>query len=236
MNTENMLCRTTPRIELLCKLCEPYSSVADVGCDHAYMAIHLARKNKKVIASDVCTGPLSKAKENVKRFGLEKNIELRLCNGLSKYLPGETEAVIIAGMGANVIAKIIDEKKDVAKSAKVLFLQPMTSPEVLRKYLYENNYEIKDEYLISEGRRIYTVIEAVYGNTYEFDEFDCHISRVLAKRISIPIYFEYVKRKHSEFLKIVSGLKISKEKSEQINYYEYLLKRTEKLMEECELK
>lgn len=230
MTTENMLCRITPRIETICKLCAPYKSVADIGCDHAYMSIHLARSGKKVIASDISIGPLKKAKENIERFGLQKNIELRLCNGLSGYKEKETDAIIIAGMGGNVISQILQDEKKIAQTAKTLFLQPMTSSEVLRKYLYENGFSIKNEYLVAEDRRIYTIMEVVCADTLYFTELECYISKAISDKIHIPIYFEYIKNRHYEFTKVLSQIENKQAAKQLFDKYKYLTSEIEKLI------
>ena len=164
MSQKQPLCHTTPRIDLLCKLSEPYNKIADIGCDHAYVSIHLARMGKTMLASDIAEGPLLKAKKNIEAFGLEDKITLRLFGGLSGLEKGEAEEIIIAGMGGNIISEIIKADIDIAKSSKVLFLQPMTAPEILRKFLYENGFCIKNEHLVKEDMRIYTIIETFYDS------------------------------------------------------------------------
>mgnify|MGYP000317380338 CR=1 FL=1 len=50
----------------------------------------LSVKNSSVsIAMDVRPGPLSRARENITRYGLEDYIETRLSDGLAKLEPGE---------------------------------------------------------------------------------------------------------------------------------------------------
>lgn len=225
------LCHSTPRIDLLCKLCAPYNSIADIGCDHAYVSIHLARMGKKIIASDISKGPLSKAKKNVALFNLEDKISLRLSGGLSSLKPKETEAIIIAGMGGNVISEILKNDLHIAKESKVLFLQPMTSPEVLRKFLYENNFFIKGEHLVKEDRRIYTIMEVCYGKTEKFCEFDCFVSDAIKKNIANPLYREYTEKIYKEFEKIISGLEKSEAKKHFLSYYIPVFKKLKILLD-----
>ncbi len=231
MKKQEMLCHRTPRIELLCELSRPYKTIADIGCDHAYVAIHLARDEKKVIASDISKGPLEKARKNVETFGLSDKIELRLCSGLSLFKPFEAEAIIIAGMGGKVISDILKEGIEVSKASKVLFLQPMTSSEELRKFLYENGFKIKDEHLVSEDRRIYAVIEAVYEKTESFSPIDLYISPAIRKKLDVPIYYEYAIKILKEFEKIIKGLEKSSDKEASILYYTNLKEELEKILE-----
>lgn len=190
MRSSDLLCHSTPRLELLVDLTKKYTTVADIGCDHAYLSILLARSGVRVIASDVAQGPHDKAMENVARFGQENNIALRLGDGLLTLQPGEAEAIVIAGMGGLVIADILTAGKHLLSGETRLFLQPMRADEDLRRYLYENGFEILAEHLVREERRIYTVLEVCLGRTGEFDAFDCAFSPAL-RQAKPPLFSEY---------------------------------------------
>lgn len=231
MNQKQLLCHSTPRIDLLCRLSEPYITIADIGCDHAYVSIHLARMGKSVIASDIAEGPISKARKNILAFGLENKIDIRLCGGLSGLKKGEAEEIIIAGMGGNIISEILRDGMEIAKESKVLFLQPMTSPEVLRKFLYENDFLIKEEHLVKEDRRIYTIMEVCTGETENFCEFDCFVSKQIAKNINLPLYREYAKKIYKKFEKIISGLEKSESKADLLSYYIPLYERAKNILD-----
>lgn len=196
MRSSDLLCHSTPRLELLADLTKKYASVADIGCDHAYLSILLARSGVQVIASDVAQGPHDKAMENIVRFGLEDKIALRLGDGLSTLQPGETEAIVIAGMGGLVIADILSAGRHLLTAQTRLFLQPMRADEDLRKYLYENGFVILAEHLVREARRIYTVLEVSLGSTDGFDAFDCAFSPALraARPPLFLAYFAWKKR------------------------------------------
>ena len=125
----------TPRLEMLTRHIFG-KTVADIGTDHAYIPIKLAEKGIAVIASDISDGPLKAAAENIAKSG--NCIELRKGSGLKPFLPGEADTVIIAGMGGELIEKILTESPDVAKSC-MLVLQPMNSQEDLRKFLINSD-------------------------------------------------------------------------------------------------
>ena len=112
--------KLSERLSAVSKLITPTLKVADVGCDHGYLSIYLLQNNitDKVIASDVRKGPLSKASENVKLYGLNDKIELRLSDGLTNYKTGEVESVVMSGMGGNLMIKILEESKEIVESVK----------------------------------------------------------------------------------------------------------------------
>ena len=94
----------TPRLDMILRNVKS-SSVADIGTDHAFIPIALAKRGVRVIAADVNRGPLLAAKRNIERHGL--NITLLEGFGLDVLSPGDTEEIIIAGMGGDLIKTII---------------------------------------------------------------------------------------------------------------------------------
>ena len=141
--------------------------VADIGCDHGKVPINLILNNRcdYVIASDVNAGPADACRRNVAKYGLSDKIEVRCGNGISVLDKGECDTIIIAGMGGELISKIIADNIDVAKSAKEIIMQPMTSEETLREYLFLNGFIITDEILAKEDEKIYIIIRATCGNS-----------------------------------------------------------------------
>ena len=63
----------------------PGKVVADIGCDHGKLAIHLARegKNPRITGADLRPEPLARAAGNLKKAGCEEKVELRLGDGLT---------------------------------------------------------------------------------------------------------------------------------------------------------
>lgn len=210
----------TPRLDMILRHCEG-KSFADVGTDHGYIPIKLAQAGASVIASDIKEGPLLAAKKNAEKYGAE--IDLRLGGGLEPLSVGEAECIIIAGMGGEMIEKILDDAPEVAKES-LLILQPMNNQDVLRRYLSENNYNIICEDIAVEGFKVYNLIKTRYGGKTEFsDEFSLHLPEYLYTH---PLFCELMKKKKREFSNILDGLLKSAEKdSEKIEKYTGFLER-----------
>lgn len=139
--------------------------VADIGTDHGYIPVYLAREeiSCKIIATDINEGPLQNAKSYIDKESYGEIIETRLGNGLKCMLPNEVDTVIIAGMGGILIAEILENSKDITQTIKNFILQPMVASEDLRRYLINNNYRILNEKLAKEGNKIYEVMLATHG-------------------------------------------------------------------------
>jgi len=157
--------KLTSRLEKVAKYINNNSVIADVGTDHAYLPISLVKNKviKKAIASDVGEGPLMMAQKMVDKYKMNDNIDLRLGNGLNVLNVGEVDTVIIAGMGGNLIAELLEDGKEIAKSIETFIFQPMQYSEVLREYLYNNGYNIIEESLAKEGKKYYQIIKAIHG-------------------------------------------------------------------------
>lgn len=142
----------------------PYGAyVCDVGTDHGLLPVFLSESGraKGVIATDINEKPLESARKNIIR-DKAVNIELRLCDGLAAVSEGEADTVIIAGMGGEVISGIISRCGWIKNKGITLILQPMTSGEILRKFLLDNGFEITGEKAVFENGKIYSVILSRY--------------------------------------------------------------------------
>lgn len=199
----------TPRLDMILRHAKG-NSFADIGTDHAYIPIELTRRGAKVVATDIKEGPLLMAKKNAEKHGAE--IELRLGGGLAPVCAGEVESIIIAGMGGEMIEKILAEGDDTARKS-TLILQPMNGQDTLRRYLSENNFQIICEDIAVEGHKVYNLIEAKSGSKTEFsDEFSLHLPPYLYKH---PLFPELAKKKKREFKKILEGLLKSTDREDE---------------------
>lgn len=174
--------KLSKRLKVCADMVSKGCRIADIGTDHAYLPIFLA-KNKlisKAIASDINKGPLKIAKRNIYDNGLENIIETRLSEGIKNIYENEVDEIIIAGMGGNLISEILDKCKFKNKFNKKFILQPMTCEYDLRLYLCNNGYFIEDEKAILCKNKVYTVMMARYiDHKLIFSETYYYIGRIL---------------------------------------------------------
>ncbi len=171
--------------------------MADIGTDHGYIPIFLVKKGicDTAIASDINKGPVLKAEKNVKLYGLQDKIQCRLGGGLKTIVPGEVDTAVIAGMGGHLIVSILEESAEVAQKMQALILQPVQHVEILRKYLYENGYEILSEDLCFDEGKYYEIIKARYdGKKRTLEDIYYEISPFLMKKRH-PLLQEYILHK-----------------------------------------
>ncbi len=169
------------RLRLAAELVRAGSRVADIGTDHAHLPVTLVREGRcpSAIASDVREGPAANACRNVEEAGLGAVISVRLGDGLHTVQPEEADDIVIAGMGGETVAAILEEAPWLQNARYRLILQPMTRAERLRAYLFANGFAIREERVTRVGRHWYTVLCAEYtGEVTEADEALCHVGRI----------------------------------------------------------
>lgn len=154
--------KLSKRLSAVASLVKPGSRIADVGTDHGYIPVYLCKAGliRGAVASDINEGPLSSCKAFVEQEGLADKIEVRLSDGLDKLCSDEFDTVIIAGMGGELIADILS--RCTYLSSKHIILNPMTHPEIARKFLYDNGYEIISDIVVRDSNHCYSVFDALY--------------------------------------------------------------------------
>lgn len=143
--------------------------LADVGTDHGYIPVVLAGKKQiqRAVAMDVNAGPLERAYQHIRQYGLEDRIETRLSDGLTALEPGEADGIVIAGMGGALMKRILTEGQETARTVQELILQPQSEIMDFRRFLWENNYSITMEDMVYEDGKYYPMMRAVPGTVRE---------------------------------------------------------------------
>lgn len=151
------------RLQAVAALVSHGNTVADVGCDHAYTSIYLVDKgiSPSVIAMDVNKGPLKTATANIAAYKKSEYIETRLSDGLKKLIPGETDTILITGMGGLLTIRILSASPEVTKAAKELVLQPQSEIGEVRRYLHSIGFEITEENILKDEGKFYVMIKSV---------------------------------------------------------------------------
>ncbi|AQR93696.1 tRNA (adenine(22)-N(1))-methyltransferase [Clostridium saccharoperbutylacetonicum] len=180
--------------------------IMDIGTDHGYIPIYLVKNNiaQKVIASDINKDPLKKAKINAALDGVSDKVDLRLGGGLQPLKNNEAQAVIIAGMGGNLIRDILENDFDKVKKLEYLILQPAQNPEVLREYLYTNDYEILDEDICLDDNKYYELFKVRYkkGDYISLENLFYEISPLMLNK-KLPLLKAYIESKIEKNKKVI---------------------------------
>ena len=208
-----------PRLKTAANMVRKGTKVADIGTDHAYLVAYLLLNDicSFGYACDINPNPLKKALSTIRENQLEDRAELVLCDGLSGLSQDLAEDIVIAGMGGETIISILENCSWSKDKTKHYILQPMTKASLLRKYLCENGFEIKDEKAVKDSGRIYTVMSVYYtGILSTPDSVFCEIGKLSDKKDVESV--EYIKNRAAAILKKAEGLAKTDAKSAEKFY------------------
>jgi tRNA (adenine22-N1)-methyltransferase len=183
----------------------------------------------RAIASDINEGPIIAAQRNIKRYSLTDRIETRIGPGLSTLSKNEADVIVIAGMGGVLIADILDEGIDIARTAESLILQPVQYPEVLRKYVIGSGFKIVDEDIVKEDKKYYHIIKMVneVSSKYSKEVYYYTGEKLIEK--GHPLIKEFIEYKINRFESILKGLS-PLEQSDKYNEFTNLKKEFEDVL------
>ncbi len=210
---------------MIASLVPSCKSLCDIGTDHAYVAIYLAKKGiaEKIIAADIKKGPLAQAEKNIEAFEVSGRIETRLSNGFSEIAENEVECCIIAGMGGETITEILENEK----GCKYFVLQMQSAHKELRQYLSTHGYVIEKEDVCREGNKMYTALLATRGEGKTYSETELEIGPYLIENTP-PLFYDYVRYRLYEVDSVLG--KMGESDSSRRAHYENLKREYETLL------
>lgn len=202
------------RLQLCASMVRPGATLADIGTDHAYLPIWLAKQGliSRAIAADVKLGPLQKAQRNIQRYHVQNIVSARLSDGLNEIFATEAEDIVIAGMGGELMIQLIADAPWLKSEQKHLILQPMTSAERLREFLAQQGFAVLKEQAVIEDGRVYSVLLIQYSTEkIHVDELYPHIGKLNAETQANR---DYIRRRIVNLQKRTHGLTLSGKQEE----------------------
>lgn len=195
----------SPRLLACCGFVKPGERVADIGCDHGYLGIHLLLNGTagSVIASDVNEMPLQSARENAVKFGVCDKMTFFLSDG-ALSIPHDFDVMVCAGMGADTMISILSDSPWLKTPQYRLILQCQSKTAVLRHYLSQEGWRITNESVLRDGRFLYTVMEVLYAPGHALTPGQCYLSPALLEAPSATLT-AYFRRIYDGLLLSVNG-------------------------------
>ncbi len=190
---KNMI-KLSPR-QALCAEFVRGGFVCDVGTDHGYLPAYLVLSGKcrSAVAADINEKPLNAAAATAEKYGVSDKISFVLSDGLKNICLSEITDIVIAGMGGELISKILSDSAEKISENINIILQPMTKAPHLRKFLCEKGFKIISEKAVRDGKFIYTVMLAEKtGNVTPCSDIKAEIGFM---DFSLPDEKEYALRK-----------------------------------------
>lgn len=210
------------RLERVASFVTPNKTVADIGCDHAYIPIYLLEHNiaQRVIAMDVRKGPLSIAAQNIERAGLAGVIETRLSDGIDKLRAGEVDTIIIAGMGGILMSEILTADNEVLDTITELVLQPQSDIDLVRKTIMKLQFRIVNEDMLIDEGKYYTIMRAVRTNEKQviYNDVELIYGRLLLQEKN-EILHQYLKQELFKTKELIRKLEAEASDSAKTAYH-----------------
>lgn len=198
------------RLLACCNYVKPNSRVADIGCDHGYLGIHLLKTGvaRSVIAADVNEGPLQSAMRNAVKFGVRNRMEFFISDGVCN-IPLDFDTMVCAGMGADTMIHIFNSTPWLRSDRYCFILQCQSKTPALRRYLSDHGWYIQDETIVRDGKFLYTVMCVYWCQEAPRLSFaESYITPALLRDNS-PLLPEYFQRVKQGVALTVSGLERS---------------------------
>lgn len=144
-----------------------------------------------------------------------------LSDGLQGIPPDAADTIIMAGMGGDLMVRILEAAPWVCDDRYTLILQPQSAGQALRQYLAEHSFVIEREALAKDGHFFYTVLRAKKGHMPPLSPGQQYASPQLLREGG-PLLGPYLARIETALAGTVLGLQRADE-PEKLRYYETAL-------------
>lgn len=217
--------REYKRLSKIKELIRENERVIDIGTDHAILPVMLVNEKitRNITATEISEGPYNIAKDYIYKNELQDIIKLVKSNGFESISPRKFDTIVIAGMGGILISNILSYKD--VRIRQRLILHATNNHDILRNQLSKIGYEIKNEYLVYEGKAQNIIIEA------DRNIWNTRLTRMEKKfgpKLIKKINEDYIKKYFEDLLKYNKKLLAKVEKKE----FKQNIKFLEKILNE----
>lgn len=212
--------------------------VVDVGTDHGHLPVYLAQcgRARRITATDIRRGPLARAVATAEEYGVSHRIEFVLTDGLDGIDGTQYDTVVIAGIGGETIAGILERAPWTKADNVRVILQPQTKICVLSNWLDNNGFAILDEKLAEDDGKIYAVLLAGAGKSRApLDCAEIYADRILMEKRDplLPRHLDHLIKKTK---RIIAGMERSRRgvRIDELTHYRLALEGFIRMKEETD--
>ena len=165
------------RLNTIVQLVTQAGCVADIGSDHGQVPLALLEQGRveRAIAVEVARGPFVMAETAFRKSQYHAQLEARFGDGLSPLQKGEVQGIVIAGMGAGTIWRILTAPyalQLLSDDLPELIVQPMEETGLIRFFARLTGYQVKQDVWIQDRGLIYNCLQLHPPDLFEFTYFD----------------------------------------------------------------
>ncbi|MFL1696281.1 tRNA (adenine(22)-N(1))-methyltransferase [Weissella kandleri] len=158
--------KLSPRLQAVAEFVPARARLVDIGSDHAYLPAHLLLNQHiaYAVAGEVAVGPFQNAQQTQEQFQFGPNLVTRLGDGFAVVQPeDQIDTAVIAGMGGQLINKILTAGLSETGAYEHLILQPNTDVHMVREWLQRHHYQLVDETILFDDGHYYEILVAQPG-------------------------------------------------------------------------
>lgn len=195
------------------------SKVVDIGCDHALLDIYLAiNKSCFCTGIDVSDIILSRARDNIYKYGVNDKVNLIVGNGYTDLKLDYDCIMVLSGMGTSTIINILKNNK-----TRCVICQTNTGQYELRKKVCSMGYYIADERIVFDNNRFYITIKFLLGNKdYSLEDF---LLGPILRQNKDDLFLNYIKTMYKKnYLGYIESLKYNNKNNDLYMMMEILEK------------
>jgi tRNA (adenine22-N1)-methyltransferase len=148
------------------ELLAPCELLADVGSDHGLLPIAAVSRGlaERALAVDLREAPLSGARRNVQRAGLEARVATLRGDGIAALAERGVDAVVMAGLSGRSIERLCRAAPTVLSQVTQLVLQPNQGADTLRAWAFEAGWHLRHEVMVEEREQTFIVCAFAPGS------------------------------------------------------------------------
>ncbi len=197
------------RIASIAEMIKPDKTAADIGTDHAQLALYMLEKEMvpDMIISELNEGPFFRALHTAASSLYYDKIDVRKGNGLQVLENGEVFNVILAGMGGDTIVEILTYDLEKSRSFNHYVIQPMSKPQRVRHFLATQGWPLLQEKVVRENEQLFIMMSTCPGECpYHLSPLEMDIGPLVLKDFQQSVVKEYLYSWLKKYRSAAAGL------------------------------
>ena len=173
----------------------PIGVTADIGSDHGKLMIALFKSGKiiKGYAIENKKGPYQRLVKALESEGLIDKIIPLFSDGIED-LPPEVKNIVLAGMGGDLIVKILKKHPNKLKLVSTIIVDAHGAIAKVREEISQMGYVIADEKMIKEDNKFYEIIKFIRADIAVYTNEDIEFGPILRNEKSATFKEKYSER------------------------------------------
>lgn len=191
--------------------------LADVGSDHGYLPIELAKRGQIVyaLAIDNKKGPYESCLKHIKEEGVANIVEASLSSGLDQ-VSKKIDTLSLCGMGGLLILDILEKGKEKLSRIQTLVVDCHRDTPLLRKGIVKLGYALVLEEMLFDKGIYYTIMRWERAKSIPNYNNDDFLFGPIARKQKSSIYQDYLAKWLKEDENILSNANLPETRKKEL--------------------